>query len=243
MKNFTSFEEIESLCLAVVTDYMRTGSRAGTLCVDIEDLVTDYLGIPLVWETFAEPDPGRVGFFSDGKRPLEIIRKGKKQEAVFPEGTAVVDKRLLAPGESARRRFTVAHEGAHGLLARHLPAPAAPAFYSVYDPDAEYDGSALREMLAFSECMANRAAACLLMPRFLVEKAMTSDGGPERLTVYDGGVIAPSQKLRLVKAADALGVSYTAMRIRLRELDLVDRRPVEEYLREGLGYGGGRRAG
>ena len=127
MKNFTSFEEIESLCLAVVTDYMRTGSRAGTLCVDIEDLVTDYLGIPLVWETFAEPDPGRVGFFSDGKRPLEIIRKGKKQEAVFPEGTAVVDKRLLAPWESARRRFTVAHEGAHGLLARHLPAPAAAA--------------------------------------------------------------------------------------------------------------------
>ena len=43
--------------------------------------------------------------------------------------------------------------------------------------------------------------------------------------------------------ANAMGVSYSAFRIRLMEMDQYDVRPVEEYLHAGLKYGGGQDAG
>ena len=240
MKRFTSNDEIENLCEA-----FKSKHYTNVMCVDIEAFVREYLGVPIVYETFAEPDPGRVGFLSDGKRPLMVRRDGKIEEIVFPPRTAVIEKFLLSPKESARKRFTIAHEGAHDVMGRHIPLQASPmaAFHSEYDPEMIYTGDMLKEMLSVNECFTNRAAACFLMPGFLVARVLKRHNKEKKVIVYDNGILSQDQKILIQKMADTLGVSYTAFYHRLGELDLFDRRPIEEYLHSGLCYGGEAYAG
>ena len=93
-------------------------------------------------------------------------------------------------------------------------------------------------MLSVNECFTNRAAACLLMPRFLVERVLRRHNSSKKVICYDSGILSQDQKLLIQKMADTLGVSYTAFYNRLSELDLFEHRPVEEYLHSGLKYGG-----
>lgn len=81
--------------------------------VDIELFVTDYLKIPLVYETFAEEERDRLGFTSNGKRPLKVVRGTKQVELIFPAQTIVIDSYLKNHSENGKRRFTIAHEAAH----------------------------------------------------------------------------------------------------------------------------------
>lgn len=86
MKILTSYDEIESLCEALIKDFMTRKRYIGSRCVDIEAFVCEYLGMKIMYETFAEPDPGRIGFFSDGKQPICVIRGKEKRQIIFPPG-------------------------------------------------------------------------------------------------------------------------------------------------------------
>ncbi len=239
MKRFTSNDEIENLCEAMIKDFFKSRHYTNVVCVDIEAFVKEYLGVPIVYETFAEDDPGRIGFLSDGKRPLMVRRGDKVEKAVFPARTMVIERFLLTQRESARKRFSIAHEGAHDILDRHIPIQSSPmaAFHSEFDPEMTYTENMLKEMMSVNECFANRAAACLLMPRFLVMRVLRRYTKTNRVILYDDGVLAQDQKLLVQKMADTLGVSYTAFYLRLQELDLFDRRPIEEYIHRKLCYG------
>lgn len=243
MKRFTSFEEIEILCEAMIKDFFRSKHYTNVLCVDIETFVSEYLGIPIVYENFAEPDPGRVGFYADGARPLLVRQGNMTKEIVYPARTVVIDKFLQSPQESARKRFTIAHEGAHDILERHGQGQMNPvaAFHSEYDPDMTYSGDMLREMLSMNECCTNRAGACLLMPKFLVERVLKRHNEERKVVMYqteDGAVMSKDQRILIQKMANTMGASYTAFYYRLQELDKFEVRPVEEYLHTGLCYGG-----
>ncbi len=239
MKRFTSNDEIENLCEAMIKDFFKSRHYTNVVCVDIEAFVKEYLGVPIVYETFAEDDPGRIGFLSDGKRPLTVRRGDIVEKVVFPARTMVIERFLLTQKESARKRFSIAHEGAHDILERHIPIQSSPlaAFHSEFDPEMTYSPDMLKEMMSVNECFANRAAACLLMPRFLVMRVMRRYTKTNRVILYDDGVLAQDQKLLVQKMADTLGVSYTAFYLRLQELDLFDRRPIEEYIHRKLCYG------
>ncbi len=245
MKRFTSNDEIEDLCEAMIKDFFRSKHYTNVRCVDIEAFVREYLGIPIVYESFAEPDPGRVGFLSDGNRPLAIVKDGNTEKVLFPAGTAVIEKYLMNPRESARKRFTIAHEGAHDILERHVPMQTSPAaaFHSEYDPEVTYTPDMLKEMLSINEYFTNRAAACLLMPRFLVERVLKRQNDGKKVILYENNVLSQDQKILIQKMADILGVSFTAFRLRLSELELFETKPIEEYLRGGLRYGGEANAG
>jgi len=243
VKRFTSFEEIEILCEAMIKDFFRSKHYTNVLCVDIETFVRDYLGMPIVYESFAEPDPGRVGFYADGVRPLMVKRADKTEEIVYPARTVVIDKFLQSPQESARKRFTIAHEGAHDVLERHGTGQmnAVAAFHSEYDPDMTYSGDMLREMLSMNECCTNRAGACLLMPGFLVNRVMKRYNAENGVVMYqtdEGVVLSKDQRVLIQKMANTMGASYTAFYYRLQELGRFDIRPMEEYLHAGLCYGG-----
>ena len=76
------------------------------------------------------------------------------------------------------------------------------------------------------------------MPGFLVERVLKRYNNSRKVIVYEGGVLAQDQKFLIQKMANAMGVSYSAFRIRLMELGQYEVRPVEEYLRSELHYGG-----
>lgn len=239
MKRFTTYEEIENLCEAMIKDFMRRKHYTNSRCVDIEAFVTEYLGIPIIYETLAEPDPGRIGFFSDGKRPVWIRRENKKTQVVFPERTAVIEKYLQRPNEIGRKRFTIAHEGAHYILEKHIPIQSKAAFHSDFDGEMVYSREMLCEMMSINEALTNRAAACCLMPQFLVQRNLNRHNGGNPLIAYDGYVLSQNQKLVIQKMADAMGVNYSPLFNRLKELELFEAHPIDEYLQSEFYCGGG----
>ena len=76
MRSYISYDELEELGETIVRAYISKTRRYNTHCVDIDGLVTDYLGLTVVYETIAEDDPNKIAFLSNGKRPLHVIRNG-----------------------------------------------------------------------------------------------------------------------------------------------------------------------
>ena len=54
--------------------------------------------------------------------------------------------------------------------------------------------------------------------------------GGNIIVAYDGYVMAQDQKIIVQKMADAMGVNYSPLFTRLKELNLIDLRPIDEYL-------------
>ena len=137
MKPFTSFQELDALGEGLSKDYIARTHRWNARCFDIEGFITDYLGLAIVYESFAEKDSSKIGFLSNGIDPLLVYRNGTATPIVFPKDTIVVERYLLNPEESSRKRFTLAHEAAHKVMERHVPMQNA-CFHSEYDAEANY---------------------------------------------------------------------------------------------------------
>jgi hypothetical protein len=56
VKRLITYSEIENLCDAMMSDFMKSKNCLDSYCVDIKSFVTDYLGLPIFYESFAEPD-------------------------------------------------------------------------------------------------------------------------------------------------------------------------------------------
>lgn len=238
MRSYISYDELEELGETIVKAYVNKTKQYNTYCVDIEGLVTDYLGLTVVYETIAEDDPNKIAFLSNGKRPLTIIYEGQRTAVVFPKNTVIVDKFLLGENESSRRRFTLGHEGAHSVIAKQNPMQDVGCFYNEFDPERHYTFDEQRELLSFSEAQADRLSSIFLMPRFILQKVMKKYKCENGLSVYGWNVFAPDEKIKLRKMADCMGVSYQALVIRLRTLGLLISHDLTVYIEKELQLGG-----
>ena len=131
MQVYVSNREIEQIAEGLV--HVACG-KPPPKRIDI-DSVAAYLGLTVRYEKFAESDPDKIGFTSDGKSALTVFRNGQKQRIIFPKETIVLDSFLQYPCESSRRRFTLAHEISHILINRADPTHTAPCFNRVYDTE------------------------------------------------------------------------------------------------------------
>lgn len=237
MKPFTSFQELDALGEGLSRDYIAKTHRWNARCFDIEGFITDYLGMTIVYENFAEKDSTKVGFLANGVDRLRVHRNGRVVSIVFPKDTIVIDQSLLNPEESCRKRFTLAHEAAHKIMERHVPMQQA-YFHSDYNSEVQYSKEDLRRIFSLNETFTNRLGAALIMPGFLVAKALNKYNHTQKLKCYQGMILAPEDKLSVQKMADSLGVSYSALMNRLKELSLFDMRPLSEYIKDDLQFGG-----
>lgn len=238
MRSYISFGELEELGETIVREYLRKTKRYNALCVDIEGLVTDYLGLTVVYENIAEDDPNKIAFLSNGKRPLRVSRNEERIQVVFPKGTVVMDKVLLHENESSRRRFTLGHEGAHSVIAKQNPMQDVGCFHNEFDPERVYTIKEQKELMSFSETQADRLSSVFLMPRFILRKVMKKYKCENGLPVYGWNVFAPEDKPKLRKMADCMGVSFQALVIRLKTLGLLMPRDLTVYLENDLQLGG-----
>ena len=125
---------------------------------------------------------------------------------------------------------SLAHEGAHFVIAKHIPAQTNAAFHSEFDGEMTYTQDMLHEMMSINEAFTNRAAACFLMPLFLVTRVLKKYNGGNNIVAYAGYVMAQDQKIIVQKMADAMGVNYSPLFTRLKELNLIDLHHIDEYL-------------
>lgn len=234
MRNFLSRAEADEICDSLMERYHR---ETGVPCVDIDGFVKDVLHCPVFYEAFAEKDLDKIGFCGDGISKLKVYREGKPVSVVFPRDTIVLERYLLRPEEQNRRRFTLAHEAGH-VLSNRMGSSHAARFHRPYDTERIYDIRELQERLSIAEWQANALAASLLMPRFLVRQELERHTEGKCLPVYGERVFRPQEKAILSEMAQAMGVSYTALVIRLDNLGVLSHHPLSEYLSKELGLGG-----
>ena len=230
MKTLVTNKELEIVGESLISDYIRSGAPEGR-CVDIEGFIEDYLHLPIVYENIAENDMDKIGFVSDGHYPLKVRENGTVMEKVFPKGTIVIDNYLLYEENSSQRRFTLAHECSHVIFECLCPTMPGPCFNRHYDSERAYDLKEFRQSFNLCEIQTDRLAAVLLMPQFLVKRIMQEFEMGEALPIYSGSIVRPRDKLTVQNMADAMGVSYTALLNRLRELNMLDHHSMEEYLK------------
>lgn len=162
--------EIEEFCEALVLDYIRK-YNAPTDYIDIRGLITDYLGLEIEFESIVEDDETITAFIANGSRTLKIINNGKVTEVLYPRKTMVVDKCYLAPDQRERCRFNMAHEAGHYLMNKLCNTNVA-SFNRDMDLSEYIPTEQLHNAFNINESRANKIAAALLLPRFVVENAL-----------------------------------------------------------------------
>ena len=227
MNDYLTNRELEELGDGIVRRFLSSAGGPGAeRCIDIDGLARS-LGLNVVYETFAEEDPDKIGFLADGHTSLMICKDGRAVPFLFPLGTVVLDSYLLKDEESGRRRFTIAHEVAHYVMDRHRPGPQ---FHRQFDPERAYSAQELGRQFCWMESRADRLAAAILMPRFTVGLAVNDLNKGKPVRIYGENVLDDRERKVVRKMAAQVGVSYTAMLIRLKELDLLEYHPLREYL-------------
>lgn len=234
MKSCFMNNETEELAEGMIRHFLGK-QRETPLFVDIDGFLRRYLRLPVEYHTFAERDTDKIGFLSDGITPLRIVENNRVVQRVFPKGTVVLEQYLLSKREDGRRRFTLAHEAGHYIMDRTI---AAASFHREYDNERSYSPQELRELLSFREAQVDRLGAALLMPRFMVQNVVGRFAGTEAVTIYGDNLLRIEDKLLVQRMADTMGVSYTAFLIRLKELNLLERRDVSEFITKEIGLGG-----
>ncbi len=149
-------------------------------------------------------------------------------EMIFPKNTIILADFLKEAKESSRRRFTLAHEIGHLLLERLYLKNGCTEILTSND-------KAVKNRL---ECQANTIASGLLMPKWLVHKTMVEVFGDEQVVVFGDNVLEPTVRFKLYTVASLIGVSFTALKIRLRELGYFKSGNLFNYLSEVLELGG-----
>lgn len=137
---------------------------------------------------------------------------GQAQVLVLDGKTAYIDRQLMDICNRGRLNFTMMHEAAHHLLGIYFPKERQP----IMCREAE------TQMFDRMEWQANVMASCLLMPRELVRKTMQEFGLGKKSRQVNKIYLA-SDYSKLLRMAEKLGVSKTALSIRLNQLGLMDR--------------------
>ena len=233
---YLSSAELEELGEGLVKAYQKGEKKDDQ--VDIEGFIRDYLKLPIEYAKFAEEDKDKIGFLSDGMTPLRVFQKGYVTQVCFPKGTIVLDDFLQDENEKGRKRFTLAHEASHFLMERMNPEGISASFHSEYDEERNYTLEDLAKRLTLAEYQADRMAAAILMPRYMVEKALLRFNGGKPLPIYGDNLFRKAEKIIIAQMAQMLGVSFTALRIRLKGFKLLEQHDISEYIQQELKLGG-----
>ena len=92
----------------------------------------------------------------------------------------------------------------------------------------------MRQQFNLVEAQADKLAASLLMPFFIVETALKDYNNGNKLRIYGDNVLAPVDRIKIEKMAAQIGVSFTALLIRLRQFKMLEYHPISEYIESAL---------
>ena len=238
MNNYMSRAEINEIGEGLIRAYANQFSNRVVQSVDIEHFITEFLRLRIEYASFAEMDAGKIGFLADGEAPLLIYQDGKIIPFVFPKDTIVLDKFLLSEKEQGRRRFTMAHKAAHHILGKMYATPNEGRFHTEYDGERSYSKEELSQMFDSAEWQADVMGASLLMPRNIVANALAKYNRSNPIKIYGDNTMTARDKDIIRRMAASIGVSYTALFIRLKDMELFEYHDILEYISGELNLGG-----
>lgn len=233
--------EIDEICEGLIRQH--EGIAYGTRPIDIVGFARDYFKLKLLYTSIAEDDPNKLSFLADGITPIKVCCQGKVQSVIIPERTILLDRVLKYPHERSRRYFCIAHEVFHYIESILTNSPVVSAYHREFDSSREYPMEELSEMMSFRECQADRGAAALLMPSALVRNTCLQFTNGKNICIYGENVFTTKDKEILQDMAIYLGVSYTALTIRMKQLKLFEKHKLDEYISNELHLNNGKAGG
>lgn len=224
--------EIDELCEKLIKEY--EGEGYDEKPVDIIGFVKNFLGLKLLIADFAEDNMNKIGFLANGTDPLKIQHNGKVTEHIFPEKTIVIDRCLTQAHYRSKMMFTIAHEAYHYIDGLMSSSPAVSAFHQEFDEEYSYSVDELHRFMSIWECQADRGAAALLMPRKLIMNLYDEFTNGECITVYGDNIMTENSREMIRSMAEYLGVSFTALFIRLKHLNLLEFEDFSKFVSDEL---------
>ena len=228
-----SKDQIDEIATMILGEYM-PNTLEYPQSVDIDDIVENKLFLTLQYKTLgyggailgltAFEDVKGIPCLDDMYRPTTMD---------IPAGTVLIHSELRGHSHRARRKFTVAHEGAHWILHRsfHSPTNQRYAFrtgqpYIACRATEIEQGHRPRKTDAdWMEWQADTLAAALLMPnapfRTLADRLIQK--GRRRVLIDS---VDPEYMEIIEEIADKFEVSKTAAEIRLKQFDYI---PKEQH--------------
>lgn len=212
---------LESISRKVLLRYLKLCKEPPTW-IDPADFGKRMLGIEFDYKNLCTATD-QIGITVYGSVELNIYyATGEKMSFDTSENLAIVDSFLLKSGNEGPLHYTMMHELAHRLLQLIFPGE-----YYFGEPDTRiyYSRSSrphVGQVTDWLEWQSNVLASCLLLPRELIAKYMAQLelGNGIRLL---NRVFAPKEYERFSEMAHLLGVSKTALSIRLSQLGLIGR--------------------
>ena len=223
MARYLSDNDLEAIAARVVRAYRNLPEvrEAGqVLYVDAGLLLKNLLGLSIENRHLSE-DGSTLGVTAFDEVGVEIF-DGDEDLFFFVGKTVLIESDLMTEEQTGRRNFTLVHEGCHHILKMLYPQDyAAGVNARRVIRYRETGGCRTRE-----ERQVDRLASAILMPRDLVEQAMSIAGQSGRIDMLN----ARWRKKEYRSFCDMcylLGVSKQALSIRMKKLGLLG----EEHLR------------
>ena len=232
MRQIKTRNEIDELCEGIIKLY--EGDEYIEKPVDIEGLALSYFKLKVYYVHFTEDKQDRLGCITDGKSLYKLIRNGKIGTYSFPKNTILLDRSLKGEAERAKRRFTLAHEVYH-YIDSVINGKTSYGYSSRLRGEEKYDKDELFQTMSIDEWAADRGAAALLMPRRLVSTTAKLMFGSREVPIFGNNMLLPDDKDRIFEMADFLGVSFTALLIRMKELKLFKYHSMNQYISLTMG--------
>ena len=113
------------------------------------------------------------------------------------------------------------------------------SFHREFDSQRVYSPAEIKDLFSFKEAMIDRLGASLLMPQFILWNVMKAFDAPEHIPIYGDSVLRVSDRLLIQEMANAIGASFAAFLYRLKELGILQRHDISEYIVGELGIGTG----
>ena len=217
--------DLEVLAASIIADY-RGSVLTPFSPIDIDRLASEYLGLDVSYMDFSQ-EPGILGVTAYSKCHLHLAHQD-----VELDSNTILLARALKPGargaNEGRRRFTLAHECAHQILYRYESVLSQEEICRPYACRRAFSLRELKTHEDWNEWQADALGAALLMPEELVRRVVYLFAPEDKLTRY-GDWFPPEEYRRLDNMSRFLGVSHSALLIRLQQFDCLECRGAGEY--------------
>lgn len=218
-----SRNELQAIADRVITAYKKLPENQGKvlLKVEPEKLLKNLLGLNIDYKHLSR-DGSILGLTSYADTEIQIYDEGEDDTYFIDDQTILIEKDLtLTKEQTGRKNFTLMHEGGHQILKMLFPHDygvhlrEAPVHY--YRPGYERT----KQVRDFGEWQANTLASLTLLPEECITRCLFLFGFNEKIHMLNK-LYATWQYDRFCDMATFLGVSRSALHIRLKELGLIE---------------------
>ncbi len=244
-----SKREIESIAEIILNDY-DSGILEKPKMLDVEDFAENYLSLDMDYQDLSH-NQSILGMmvFNDCWITVYDSENDGKKHVEAKEGTIFIDNSLLSNDQMRRGRFTLGHEIGHWLLHKskysfnpnqltffNEPSEQLKPIIKCRKHNIESTESFRRKLISdedWIEWQADYLASTLLMPkntfaRVTIEKFICKSitkgyyeyGYDENLDLWIDVLVS--------ELADIFDVSFTAVKIRLKNLRLIREKSIEQ---------------